>query len=39
MPQAAAAASNPFGMPGADVDYEAAAANLELPKDFSKFLK
>lgn len=33
-----AAAANPFGNP-ADIDYEAAAANLELPKDFSKFLK
>ncbi len=29
---------NPFGI-GEDIDYEAAAANLELPKDFSKFLK
>jgi signal recognition particle subunit SRP54 len=32
-------AANPFGIPGEDVDYEAAAANLDLPKDFSKFLK
>ncbi|HJQ04856.1 MAG TPA: signal recognition particle protein [Nocardioides sp.] len=31
-------AANPFGI-GQDIDYEAAAANLELPKDFSKFLK
>ncbi|MEV7428647.1 signal recognition particle protein [Nocardioides sp. NPDC092400] len=37
---AAAAAANPFGTPGgADVDYEQAAAALDLPKDFSKFLK
>ena len=28
---------NPFG--GQDVDYEKAAAELDLPKDFSKFLK
>ncbi len=32
-------AANPFGLPGEDVDYESAAASLELPKDFSKFLK
>ena len=32
-------AANPFGVPAEDVDYEAAAANLDLPKDFSKFLK
>ncbi|CAN5161427.1 signal recognition particle protein [soil metagenome] len=31
--------ANPFGLPKEDVDYEAAAANLNLPKDFSKFLK
>ncbi len=31
-------AANPFGI-GQDVDYESAAANLDLPKDFSKFLK
>jgi len=39
--RAAASASNPFGSPnGADeVDYEKAAAALDLPKDFSKFLK
>jgi signal recognition particle subunit SRP54 len=37
--RAAAAAANPFGTPGQDIDYEAAAANLELPKDFSQFLK
>jgi len=29
---------SPFGLPEG-VDYEEAAANLELPKDFSKFLK
>jgi signal recognition particle subunit SRP54 len=34
------AAANPFGNPaGEDVDYEKAAAALDLPKDFSKFLK
>lgn len=34
------AAANPFGTPGGDeIDYEAAAAQLNLPKDFSKFLK
>ncbi|MBS44917.1 MAG: signal recognition particle protein [Nocardioides sp.] len=32
-------AANPFGMPNEDVDYEKAAADLQLPKDFSKFLK
>lgn len=32
------ATPNPFGI-GEDVDYEAAAENLQLPKDFSKFLK
>ena len=39
--KAAAASANPFGTPnGADeVDYEKAAAALDLPKDFSKFLK
>jgi signal recognition particle subunit SRP54 len=32
--------ANPFAQPGAqDIDYEAAAAQLNLPKDFSKFLK
>ncbi|WP_141012892.1 signal recognition particle protein [Nocardioides sambongensis] len=36
--KAAQAGSNPFGI-GADVDYEKAAADLDLPKDFSKFLK
>jgi signal recognition particle subunit SRP54 len=36
--RAAQAQPNPFGI-GEDIDYEAAAANLELPKDFSKFLK
>ncbi len=31
---------NPFGNPdGAEVDYEKAAAALDLPKDFSQFLK
>ena len=35
-----AAAGNPFGAPaGEDMDYEKAAAALDLPKDFSKFLK
>ena len=34
------AAANPFGTPGGEeVDYEKAAAELNLPKDFSKFLK
>jgi len=34
------AAANPFGMPaGEEIDYEAAAAQLNLPKDFSKYLK
>jgi signal recognition particle subunit SRP54 len=38
--KAASAGGNPFGMPGEDaVDYEKAAAALDLPKDFSKFLK
>jgi signal recognition particle subunit SRP54 len=37
--KAAQQAANPFGLPSEDVDYEAAAANLDLPKDFSKFLK
>ncbi|NYJ00767.1 signal recognition particle subunit SRP54 [Nocardioides thalensis] len=37
--KAAASSANPFGLPGEDIDYEAAAANLDLPKDFSKFLK
>ena len=32
-------AANPFGNPGEDIDYEKAAAALDLPKDFSKFLK
>ncbi len=36
----APAAGNPFGSPDGDqVDYEQAAAALDLPKDFSKFLK
>ncbi|WP_372728055.1 signal recognition particle protein [Nocardioides sp.] len=35
-----AAAANPFGSPaGEELDYEKAAAALDLPKDFSKFLK
>jgi signal recognition particle subunit SRP54 len=36
-----AASANPFGKPTGDdaVDYEKAAAALDLPKDFSKFLK
>ena len=38
--KAASAGTNPFGNPdGEDIDYEKAAAELELPKDFSKFLK
>ncbi|MEP9364444.1 signal recognition particle protein [Nocardioides sp. CN2-186] len=39
--KAAAAPSNPFGNPNADgpIDYEKAAAALDLPKDFSKYLK
>ena len=37
--KAAASAGNPFGVPGEDIDYEKAAADLNLPKDFSKFLK
>ena len=36
---AAQRAANPFGGAGEDVDYEKAAASLDLPKDFSKFLK
>jgi signal recognition particle subunit SRP54 len=36
----AAPAANPFGTPaGEELDYEKAAAGLDLPKDFSKFLK
>ncbi|PUA80730.1 signal recognition particle protein [Nocardioides currus] len=35
---AAQKSANPFGT-GEDVDYEKAAAALDLPKDFSKFLK
>ncbi|WP_372734936.1 signal recognition particle protein [Nocardioides sp.] len=40
--KAAAAPANPFGLPNGpaeDVDYEQAAAALNLPKDFSKYLK
>jgi signal recognition particle subunit SRP54 len=34
------APGNPFGNPdGEEIDYEKAAAALDLPKDFSKFLK
>ncbi|EGD40691.1 signal recognition particle protein [Nocardioides sp. WG-D5] len=34
------AAANPFGVPGGEeIDYEKAAADLNLPADFSKFLK
>ena len=34
------ASGNPFGNPdGEEIDYEKAAAALDLPKDFSKFLK
>jgi signal recognition particle subunit SRP54 len=38
---AAASAANPFGAPAGEeeMDYEKAAAALDLPKDFSKFLK
>jgi signal recognition particle subunit SRP54 len=36
----AASTGNPFGNPdGEEIDYEKAAASLDLPKDFSKFLK
>jgi signal recognition particle subunit SRP54 len=36
----AAAPGNPFGNPdGEEIDYESAAAALDRPKDFSKFLK
>ena len=35
-----ATAANPFGSPdGEEIDYEKAAAALDLPQDFSKFLK
>jgi signal recognition particle subunit SRP54 len=38
--RAAAGGGSPFGAPGGDeVDYEQAAAALDLPKDFSKYLK
>jgi signal recognition particle subunit SRP54 len=38
--KAASATGNPFGNPdGEEIDYEKAAAALDLPKDFSKFLK
>ena len=39
--KAAASPANPFGTPAGDepVDYEKAAAALNLPKDFSKYLK
>ncbi|WP_181310514.1 signal recognition particle protein [Nocardioides campestrisoli] len=37
--KAAAGGGSPFGSPGEAIDYEKAAAALELPKDFSKFLK
>jgi signal recognition particle subunit SRP54 len=38
--EAAKPKANPFAQPDAgDIDYEAAAAQLNLPKDFSKFLK
>jgi signal recognition particle subunit SRP54 len=36
----AVSSANPFGNPdGEEIDYEKAAAALELPKDFSKYLK
>ncbi|WP_370248758.1 signal recognition particle protein [Nocardioides sp.] len=39
-PVAPAAKPNPFGLPGGEsIDYEKAAAELQLPGDFSKFLK
>jgi signal recognition particle subunit SRP54 len=35
-----ASSANPFGNPdGEEIDYEKAAAALDLPQDFSKFLK
>jgi signal recognition particle subunit SRP54 len=37
--KAAATGGNPFGTPTEDIDYEKAAAALDLPQDFSKFLK
>jgi signal recognition particle subunit SRP54 len=37
--QKAKPAANPFGTPTEDLDYEKAAAALDLPQDFSKFLK
>jgi signal recognition particle subunit SRP54 len=38
--KATAAAGNPFGNPdGEPIDYEKAAAALDLPQDFSKYLK
>jgi signal recognition particle subunit SRP54 len=38
--KAASAGANPFGNPdGEEIDYEKAAAELQLPTDFSKFLK
>ena len=38
--EAEAASANPFGSPGGEeIDYEKAAAALDLPGDFSKFLK
>ena len=38
--KAAASGGNPFGNPDAEeIDYEKAAAALELPQDFSKYLK
>ncbi|MGZ4474765.1 MAG: signal recognition particle protein, partial [Nocardioides sp.] len=38
--EAAKPKANPFAQPGTeDIDYEAAAAQLNLPSDFSKFLK
>jgi signal recognition particle subunit SRP54 len=38
--QKSASAGNPFGNPdGEDIDYEKAAAALDLPQDFSKYLK
>jgi signal recognition particle subunit SRP54 len=36
---AAPAAANPFGSPEGDIDYQKAAEALQLPNDFSKYLK
>ncbi|MCB0907367.1 MAG: signal recognition particle protein [Nocardioidaceae bacterium] len=36
---AAPAATNPFGSPDGEIDYQKAAEALQLPNDFSKYLK